>query len=394
LTMNDDKLGTIALDTNTLAPGAAANGSATHLVVEADLPGPLTNIVTVSGTDSQNNAASATATATVALTYTSSISLAKTATSTSPLWIAGKGAKLGDDIVYTYVVSNTGTTTVSAISVIDDKLGQVTLDRNTLAAGEKATGSLIHKVVQTDMGEELSSTIVNTATSTGTSIGQPIKSDVATVTAGVYRDAITPILDCVSSSGVSASRDSAGESENKDGTYTAFFGYKNTNSVAVSLSIGKNNRFTPPPDSRGQPTIFEPGSQTAVFAVVSKGDAIVWHLDGKSVEANKNSPGCSQADCGLDGPSALCKNKKETYSYTPKEDTQFKQDYKWFMDEKPLGSGKSITISGSNFEMGEHKLKVRVTRNYMETVWSSKECSMDVKVIPEPSADISMTEEG
>jgi len=386
LTMNDDKLGTIPLDTNTLAPGASANGSATHLVVEADLPGPLTNIVTVSGTDSQNNAASASATATVALTYTSSISLAKTATSTSPLWIAGKGAKLGDDIVYTYVVSNTGTTTVSGIVVIDDKLGQVTLDRNTLAAGEKATGSLTHKVVQTDMGEELKSTIVNTATSTGTSIGRPITSNVATVTAGVYRDAITPTLDCVSSSGV-------GESENKDGTYTAFFGYSNTNAVAVSLSIGKNNQFTPPPDSQGQPTTFEPGTQTAVFAVVSKGQSLVWHLDGKTAEANKNSPGCSQAGCGMDGPSALCKNKEETYSYTAKEDTKFKQSYDWSMDEKPLGSGKSITLSGSNFEMGEHKLKVRVTRNYMETVWSSTECSMEVKVIPEPSADISMEEE-
>ena len=380
LTMTDDKLGTITLDANTLAPGATANGSATHIVIEADLPGPLTNIVTVSGTDSQRNAASATATATVTLTYTSSISLAKTATSTSSLWIAGKGAKLGDDIVYTYVVSNTGTTTVSAIGVIDDKLGQVTLDRSTLAPGEKATGTLTHKVVQEDMGEELSSTIVNTATSSGTSIGKPIKSDAATVTAGVYRDAISPTMDCVSL--------------NADGTYTAFFGYSNTNGVAVSLSIGKNNQFTPPPDGQGQPTTFEPGSQTAVFAVVSKGDALVWHLDGKIAEANKNSGGCSQAGCGLDGPSALCKNKEETYSYTAKEENQFKQSYDWFMDDKPLGSGKSITISGSKFEMGDHKLRVQVKRDYKEMAWSRSECSMDVKVIPEPSADISMEEEG
>ncbi len=380
LTANDDKLGTIALGTNTLAPGASANGSATHLVVEADLPGPLTNIVTVSGTDSQNNAASATATATVALTYTSSISLAKTATSTSPLWIAGSGAKLGDDIVYTYVVSNTGTTTVSGILVVDDKLGQVTLDRNTLPAGEKATGSLTHKVVQGDMGEELKSTIVNTATSTGTSIGKPITSNVATVTAGVYRDAIKPTMDCVS--------------VNKDGTFNAFFGYSNTNGVAVSLSLGKNNQFTPLPDSQGQPTTFEPGTQTSVFAVVSKGDSLVWHLDGSTAEANKNSPGCSQAVCALDGPSALCKNKEETYSYTGKEDTKFKNSYDWSMDEKSLGSGKSITLSGSKFELGEHKLKVKVNRNYIEKAWSSQECSMAVKVIPEPSADISMAEEG
>jgi len=394
LTMTDDKLGTITLDKNSLAPGATANGSATHLVLEADLPGPLTNIVTVSGTDSQRNAASATATATVALTYTSSISLAKTATSTSPLWIAGKGAKLGDDIVYTYVVSNTGSTTVSAINVIDDKLGQVTLDRNTLAAGEKATGTLTHKVVQTDLGEELSSTIVNTATSSGTSIGKPITSNVATVTAGVYRDAITPTLDCVSYSGVSSSENKDTGSANTQGSYTAFFGYSNTNAVAVSLSIGKKNQFTPPPDGQGQPTSFEPGSQKAVFGVVFKGDAIVWNLDGKTIEANKNSPGCSQAGCGLDGPSALCKNKEETYSYTAKEDSQFKQSYDWSMDEKTLGSGKSITLSGSKFELGEHKLKVKVNRNYKELAWSNTECSMAVKVIPEPSADISMTEEG
>lgn len=394
LTMTDDKLGTIALDTDTVAPGATANGSATHLVVEADLPGPLVNTVTVSGTDSQNNAASASATATVALTYTSSISLAKTATSTSPLWIAGGGAKLGDDIVYTYVVSNTGTTTVSGIVVVDDKLGQVTLDTNTLAAGEKATGSLTHNVVQTDMGEELKSTIVNTATSTGTSIGKPITSNVATVTAGVYRDVITPTLECVSHSEVSTSEKKDEASANKEGTYTAFFGYSNTNSVAVSLSVGKNNQFTPPPDSQGQPTTFEPGIQTAVFAVDFKGNSLVWHLDGKTVEANKNSPGCSQAGCGLDGPSALCRNKEEIYSYTAKEDEKYEHSYNWFMDDKTVGSGKSITLSGEKFEMGDHKLKVKVGRNYKEKVWSSAECSMDVKVIPEPSADISMMEEG
>jgi hypothetical protein len=251
------------------------------------------------------------------------------------------------------------------------------------------------------MGEELKSTIVNTATSTGTSIGKPITSNAATVTAGVYRDAITPTLECVSYNGVGTSEKEDDTSEKRDtasasieGTYTAFFGYSNTNSVAVSLSAGKNNQFTPPPDSQGQPTTFEPGTQKAVFAVDFKGDSLVWHLDGKTVEANKNSPGCSQAGCGLDGPAALCQNKEETYTYTAKEDTQFKQNYNWFMDDKSVGSGKSITLSGEKFEMGDHKLKVKVGRNYKEKAWSSAECSMDVKVIPEPSADISMEEEG
>ena len=88
-------------------------------------------------------------------------------------------------------------------------------------------------------------------------------------------------------------------------------------------------------------------------------------------------------------------NKEETYSYTAKEDAKFKQNYDWFMDDKPVGSGKSITISGSKFEMGEHKLKVKVSRNYKEKAWSSAvNAAWTVKVIPEPSADISMAEEG
>jgi len=396
LAVNDDRLGAIALASNTLAPGANVTVTATHLVVEADLPGPITNKVTVTGTDSQNNPASATATATVTLTYTSSISLEKTATSSSALWIAGGGAKIGDDIVYTYVVSNTGTTNVSGIVVTDDKLGQITLDRTTVAPGERATGTSTHTVIQDDMGEELKSTIVNTATSTGTSVGQTIASNEATVTAGVYRDAIKPTLECVSYTGVSTSdKNSAQATEqaaNTEGSYTAFFGYVNTNSVAVSLAAGKNNQFTPPPDDQGQPTTFEPGTQSAAFSVDFKGESLVWHLDGSIAEANKNSPGCSQASCGLDGPAALCRNKEETYSYTGKEDSKFKHNFDWFMDDKSVGNGKSITISGSNFEMGEHKLKVKVGRNYKEKAWSSAECSMAVKVIPEPNADISMTE--
>ncbi|VVB72855.1 Uncharacterised protein [uncultured archaeon] len=378
LSLVDDKLGTITLDTNTIAPGASATGTATHTVVEGELPGPLTNNVTATGTDSQNNALTATAKASVALTYTASLSLTKEATSTSALWVSGGGAKLGDDIVYTYRVTNTGTTTVSGIVVTDDKLGQVTLDIDTLAPGESATGTLTHTVTQEDLGEDLKGSIKNIATSSGTSVGQPVQSNTATVTAGVYRDAILPVLNCVHA--------------NEDGSFTAFYGYSNPNSQAVTIAVGNNNKFTPPPDAAGQPTTFEPGSQTAVVAVDSPGHSLVWHLDNKVAEANKNSPGCSEASCGMDGPTALCRNKVETYSYTGSEDAQFTQSYEWSMDSKSIGSGKSIDISGEGYELGTHTLGLNVTRTLLDKVWSSKQCSMSIKVIPEPSADISMQE--
>ncbi|MFQ5612200.1 MAG: SBBP repeat-containing protein [Anaerolineae bacterium] len=50
LSAHDDPLGPISLDASSLAPGQSASGVATYTVQMSDLPGPLTNTVTVSGT--------------------------------------------------------------------------------------------------------------------------------------------------------------------------------------------------------------------------------------------------------------------------------------------------------------------------------------------------------
>jgi hypothetical protein len=368
LTLTDNKLGAIKTEKDILAPGESIIASIDHVVAESDLPSPLTNVVTATATDILKQPVTSTATASVVLTYTATLEMTKVATPAS--------AKVGETIAYAYTIKNSGKVTVSALVLTDDKLGSVTLDQKSVQPGGTVTGKATYTITVKDVpGPIINNALIEGKDPAGGSVSAKAK---ATVT--ITRDAITPAVTCVAA--------------NSDGTYTAFFGYSNPNSYAVTIEIGKENQFTPPPDSQGQPTTFEPGSQTAVFAVVSKGESLVWHLEGKTAEANKNSPGCSQAACGLDGPSALCKNKEETYTYTVKEETQFKQSYDWSMDEKPLGSGKSITLSGSKFELGDHKLKVKVNRNYKEMAWSSKECSMDVKVIPEPSADISMAEEG
>jgi hypothetical protein len=41
--------------------------------------------------------------------------------------------------------------------------------------------------------------------------------------------------------------------------FTAHFGYRNENAVAVTIRVGAKNKFTPSPQDRGQPTIFQPG---------------------------------------------------------------------------------------------------------------------------------------
>ena len=64
---SDDRLGAISLGSATLAPGATTTGSATYLVGESDLPGPLINTVMVTGTPPVGDDVTDTDTATVYL---------------------------------------------------------------------------------------------------------------------------------------------------------------------------------------------------------------------------------------------------------------------------------------------------------------------------------------
>ncbi|MDD1761285.1 MAG: hypothetical protein LUQ59_03550, partial [Methanothrix sp.] len=171
LTLNDDKLGVITLGTNTLAPGATTTGSASYIVRETDLAGPLVNNATVAGTDSQGGAVAATATESVELAYTSSMEVTKTP--------SGSTANVGETVTYAYTVKNTGTVTINSLALEDDKLGAITLNTTTLAPGATATGTATHTVVETDLPGPLT----NNVTATGTNIlGTPITAqDTATV---------------------------------------------------------------------------------------------------------------------------------------------------------------------------------------------------------------------
>jgi pimeloyl-ACP methyl ester carboxylesterase len=93
---------------------------------------------------------------------------------------------------------------------------------------------------------------------------------------------IRPILECVANNG--------------DGTYTAYFGYKNENATAVSIPIGVDNKFTPGPLLRGQPQTFQPGRTPyypqAHFSVVFDGSNLVWTLWGRTATASQSSKTC------------------------------------------------------------------------------------------------------
>jgi len=67
ITATDDQLGPVTLGAASLAPGASTSGVLTYTVVEGDLPGPLVNTVTVTGTPPAGNPVTGTDTVSVTL---------------------------------------------------------------------------------------------------------------------------------------------------------------------------------------------------------------------------------------------------------------------------------------------------------------------------------------
>jgi uncharacterized repeat protein (TIGR01451 family) len=157
IALTDDPLGTIDLGgVTSLNAGGTTAATATYIVVEADLPGPLVNTATVSGTDPDDNTVTASATASVGLTGNASLQLTKSADRSS--------ASPHQTINYSYSITNNGNVTINNLSLQDDKLGALSLSSATLAPGKSLTATASHAVTIAD----LPGPIVNTATVSGT----------------------------------------------------------------------------------------------------------------------------------------------------------------------------------------------------------------------------------
>ncbi len=130
-------------------------------------------------------------------------------------------------------------------------------------------------------------TATMTATATKTPTRTPTSSATATSTptsTGTATLPVRPVLECVVMNGSQS--------------YTAYFGYLNENAFSVTIPIGSQNRFTPAPENRGQPTVFAPGRTpfypNAAFSVNFDGSNLVWTLQGRTSTASANSTRCAQ----------------------------------------------------------------------------------------------------
>jgi uncharacterized repeat protein (TIGR01451 family) len=156
ITVIDDKLGTITLGTTTLVPGDNTTGTATLPVTQELLDNETqTNIAIATGTPPSGPDVNDTATQTVHFIQLPSIMIVKTSTFTH-----GSGSHVGDEVTYTYTVTNTGNVTLDNITVSDDKLGTISLGTTTLAPGEFTTGTATLYVTQTLLDEGSTTNIV------------------------------------------------------------------------------------------------------------------------------------------------------------------------------------------------------------------------------------------
>jgi uncharacterized repeat protein (TIGR01451 family) len=158
--VSDNLVATVTCPAGTLGPGANENCTGSYTVSQGDVDaGSVTNTAVASASDSEGLVTSAPSSATVsATTANSSIILTKSTTST------GFGAA-GQIIAYSYLVTNTGTTTLIGVGVSDDLVATVSCPAGTLAPGatEACTGSYTVSQGDVDAGS-----VTNTATASAT----------------------------------------------------------------------------------------------------------------------------------------------------------------------------------------------------------------------------------
>jgi hypothetical protein len=82
--------------------------------------------------------------------------------------------------------------------------------------------------------------------------------------------------------------------KNSDGTLSFSYGYINRTDKPIDVPIGPDNGFTPTPADRGQPSVFQPGTERNAFSVILPGtfnQNLVWTIAYNGVKASTTEKG-------------------------------------------------------------------------------------------------------
>ena len=162
--VSDPKVGPVTCPSSTLASGASMTCTKTYTITQADMDaGAVNNTAKVTGRPACAVAdVSATSQATTSLAPTGTLTLDKAhGTITDP---DGNGLDAGDQVPYTFKVTNTGTVTLSGVSVSDPRIGTITCPAAPVAPGASTTCTGTYTLTQADLD---AGRVDNTATASG-----------------------------------------------------------------------------------------------------------------------------------------------------------------------------------------------------------------------------------
>ena len=163
ITLTDNKIGSTFTTppATTLAVGATTTATATYALTQADITaGHVDNTANVSGKNAIGGTVTDEDDATVTVSGSSSIKLVKTV---SPQTFTDPHP--GDEAVYTFTITNTGSMQLTNVKVTDPVLGgTITPLQTTLAPGASTTATKRYALTQADIDAGVKD---NTATATG-----------------------------------------------------------------------------------------------------------------------------------------------------------------------------------------------------------------------------------
>jgi uncharacterized repeat protein (TIGR01451 family) len=159
LSISDPLIPSMSCTVASLSVGATSNCVGTYTVTQADFDaGEIANTALATASTPQGTAVSDTGTNTVVISQTPAVAVVKTAGDIVDL--DGNGPDVGDEINYSFEVSNEGDVTLSSVAVTDVKVGAVSCPSTTIAPGLSTICSAKYQLTQNDVD---AGNVVNTA---------------------------------------------------------------------------------------------------------------------------------------------------------------------------------------------------------------------------------------
>ena len=261
VTVTDNKLGAISCPDTSLDPGISETCQATYITTQADVDaGNVTNTATATGQPPSGPDVTDTSTLVIPARQNPSLTLVKTAGESS---FDGPGQQ----ITYSYEVTNSGNVTLTSIVVTDPMAGLSAIDCSspTLAVGDSETCTATYTTTQADVDR---GSITNTATATASPPSGPPVTAISTTTVPA---ALNPAVELAKSASV--------DDISAAGTFITYT-YKVTNSGNVTINSvsvtdpqpGLSAVTCPDPDLAPEATEDCTATYTTTQADVDRGD--------------------------------------------------------------------------------------------------------------------------